>query len=104
VVKRVLRLSGTILQAAEIFRDTHTVSHTHTHTHFTSNSVMEIGAGDHGHHSAQQVPPTCSGWLRKRRGKASSWKERFFVLRGSNLLYYLKPTDGVRILLLDLTM
>jgi hypothetical protein len=65
---------------------------------------MEIGAGDHGHHSAQQVPPTCSGWLRKRRGKASSWKERFFVLRGSNLLYYLKPTDGVRILLLDLTM
>ncbi|TPP56233.1 putative rho gtpase activating protein [Fasciola gigantica] len=38
-----------------------------------------------------------SGWLKKLGGKFKTWRKRFFVLRGSKLLYYTGP-DEMRLL------
>ena len=36
------------------------------------------------------------GWLKKRGMRIQShWSERYFALKGDQLLYYLKPTDPV---------
>ena len=36
------------------------------------------------------------GWLKKRGTRIQSlWSERYFVLKGDQLFYYLKPTDAV---------
>lgn len=36
-----------------------------------------------------------SGMLRKKGGRVNVWGERFFVLKGYTLNYYVKPTDAV---------
>jgi hypothetical protein len=36
-----------------------------------------------------------SGSLRKKGGRVNVWSERFFVLKGSTLFYYVKSTDAV---------
>jgi hypothetical protein len=36
------------------------------------------------------------GPLRKKGGRVNVWSERFFVLKGSTLFYYVKSTDAVR--------
>jgi len=33
------------------------------------------------------------GWLRKKGSRLNIWGDRYFVLRGQTLYYYLKPTD-----------
>ena len=35
------------------------------------------------------------GWMRKKTGRVNLWGERYFVLRGSTIYYYLKATDTV---------
>ena len=37
-----------------------------------------------------------SGMLRKKGGRVNVWGERYFVLRGYTLYYYVKSTDSVR--------
>ncbi|XP_029449186.1 pleckstrin homology domain-containing family H member 2 isoform X2 [Rhinatrema bivittatum] len=58
----------------------------------------------------QKLPKTCSsssdngknemleksGYLLKMGGKARSWKRRWFVLKGGELLYYKSPSDVIR--------
>jgi hypothetical protein len=36
-----------------------------------------------------------SGVLRKKKSRTNTWVERFFVLRGQSLEYYIKPADSV---------
>jgi hypothetical protein len=36
-----------------------------------------------------------SGVLRKKGGRVNVWSERFFVLKGGTLYYYVKSTDAV---------
>lgn len=36
-----------------------------------------------------------SGVLRKKKNRINNWVERYFVLRGPNLEYYIKPSDPV---------
>jgi hypothetical protein len=37
------------------------------------------------------------GWIKKRGMRISShWSDRYFVLKGDQLLYYLKPADQAR--------
>jgi hypothetical protein len=38
---------------------------------------------------------TKEGWLRKRGARVNMWNERYFVLRGPSLFYFLKSTDIV---------
>lgn len=41
------------------------------------------------------VQPKLDGWAWKEGGSVKSWKKRYFVLRGSSLLYYNdKPAPG----------
>ncbi|KAL4694336.1 hypothetical protein H8959_013601 [Pygathrix nigripes] len=58
----------------------------------------------------QKLPKTCSsssdngknepleksGYLLKMSGKVKSWKRRWFVLKGGELLYYKSPSDVIR--------
>uniref|UniRef100_A0A8C2UVL9 Pleckstrin homology domain-containing family H member 2 n=1 Tax=Chinchilla lanigera TaxID=34839 RepID=A0A8C2UVL9_CHILA len=58
----------------------------------------------------QKLPKTCSsssdngkneqleksGYLLKMSGKAKTWKRRWFVLKGGELLYYKSPSDVIR--------
>jgi PH domain len=37
------------------------------------------------------------GWMKKRGSRVKTmWGERYFVLRGNTIYYYLKATDTVR--------
>lgn len=38
------------------------------------------------------------GFLRKKKAKANTWGERYFILRNNVLEYYVKQSDSVRIL------
>ena len=38
------------------------------------------------------------GWLRKKGSRVNLWSERYFVLRGPSLFYFLKSTDTVSVL------
>uniref|UniRef100_G3TYU2 Pleckstrin homology domain-containing family H member 2 n=1 Tax=Loxodonta africana TaxID=9785 RepID=G3TYU2_LOXAF len=55
----------------------------------------------------QKLPKTCSsssdnepleksGYLLKMSGKVKTWKRRWFVLKGGELLYYKSPSDVIR--------
>ncbi len=35
------------------------------------------------------------GWLRKKGSRVNVWGERFFVLKGNTLFYYVKSIDSV---------
>lgn len=35
------------------------------------------------------------GWMRKKSSRVNVWGDRYFVLRGATLFYYLKSTDSV---------
>lgn len=35
------------------------------------------------------------GWMRKKTGRVNLWGERYFLLKGGVLYYYLKATDTV---------
>ena len=37
------------------------------------------------------------GWLRKKGSRVNVWGERFFVLKGNTLFYYVKSIDSVPI-------
>ena len=37
-----------------------------------------------------------SGWLKKKGTRGNIWGDRYFVLKGHSLLYYLKVSDTVR--------
>lgn len=57
--------------------------------------------GSGSHHPAPPVQPKdpdaqLEGWLKKRGTRIPShWSDRYLVLKGDQLLYYLKPTDQV---------
>jgi hypothetical protein len=40
------------------------------------------------------------GWLRKKGSRANLWSERYFVLRGPSLFYFIKSDNVVRLWLL----
>lgn len=70
----------------------------------SSKSADALGKeGSSGsHHPAPPAQPKdadaqLEGWLKKRGTRIPShWSDRYFVLKGDQLLYYLKPTDQVR--------
>ena len=42
-----------------------------------------------------EYPIAREGWMRKKGSRVNVWGERYFVLRGPSLLYFLKSTDQV---------
>jgi hypothetical protein len=38
------------------------------------------------------------GWLRKKGSRANLWSERYFVLRGPSLFYFIKSDNVVSVL------
>ncbi|KAH0622748.1 hypothetical protein JD844_025348, partial [Phrynosoma platyrhinos] len=47
-------------------------------------------------HKADNEPLEKSGYLLKMGGKVKTWKRRWFVLKGGELLYYKSPSDVIR--------
>jgi len=46
-------------------------------------------------------PVIKDGWMRKKSSRVNVWGDRYFVLRGSTLFYYLKSTDSVSFLYIE---
>ena len=42
-----------------------------------------------------EAPLIKDGWLKKKSSRVNVWGDRFFVLRGSTLYYYIKAKDPV---------
>lgn len=61
----------------------------------------EGSSGSSSHHPPPPAQPKdpdaqLEGWLKKRGTRIPShWSDRYFTLKGDQLLYYLKPTDQV---------
>lgn len=43
--------------------------------------------------ASAELPVVKEGWLRKRGRRAPSWRERYFVLRGAHIEYYMRRGD-----------
>ncbi|XP_032881436.1 pleckstrin homology domain-containing family H member 2 isoform X1 [Amblyraja radiata] len=53
-------------------------------------------SSSHSIDSGKNEPLEKSGYLLKMGGKAKTWKRRWFVLKGGELLYYKSPSDVIR--------
>lgn len=89
-----------------------------TPSNSSSSAPSGAGSGGNNLHSSQgndrstsphhQITDTLSttsvivkeGWLRKKGSRANLWSERYFVLRGPSLFYFIKSDNVVCIFLL----
>jgi len=54
-----------------------------------------MSAGNVKESQELEAPLLKDGWMRKKSSRVNVWGDRYFVLRGSTLYYYLKSTDLV---------
>jgi hypothetical protein len=59
---------------------------------FSQNRFWEFGFFDNMDAESEIIQ---AGLLRKKGGRVNTWGERYFVLRGHTLFYYVKSTDTV---------
>lgn len=58
--------------------------------------LILIAAGSELMAEEAEVKIIRAGWMKKKGNKGNLWGDRYFVLRGPTLSYYLKQTDTVR--------
>ena len=72
-------------------------------TDYNNNNNSGVNASGHLNTLSSEPLITKEGMLRKKGSRANLWGERYFVLRGPSLFYFLKPENVVSIFFLSLS-